>query len=67
MMIPLWVLVLVVDVLLVIGAGVIGWVTFPDDRGSWFGADWKPLGCVVCAVPVALLVAIVMAVWGWMR
>lgn len=65
MMIPVWVMVLVVGVLLVIAAGVVGWKAW-GGGGDHLPAC-GPLGCIIAAVPVALVVAIVMAVWGWMR
>lgn len=68
MMIPLWVMVLVVGVLLVIAAGVVGWMVWGRNNGGGdYLPDCGPLGCIIAAVPVALVVAIVMAVWGWVR
>lgn len=65
MMIPLWVLVLMGGVLLVIGAGVVGWWAWGG--GGDYMPDCGPLGCLIAAIPVAMIVAVIMAVWGWMR
>lgn len=65
MLIPLWVLVLVIGVVLVVVAGAFGWMAWGG--GGDYMPDCGPLGCLIAAIPVALVVAIVMAIWGWVR